>query len=419
MTFVMGPRLFLSWFAFQETHRIRISICSTALNIMEDTIMKTKYPGVRIRRNSIVIDFRYRGVRCRETLHLAPTKNNLAYAHNLRATILLEIAQDRFDYANHFPDSPKIPQFSTNNTPHRLISTLLTTWLKLVKSQVAHSTWNLYRQTIDCHLIPEFGDIPASELTTERVKHWMHDLHERGLNPKTINNILTPLRQALADAYADGIIDRNPMDRIKNLKYRSREPDPFSFKEIQAILSHLTGQSRNLFQYAFWSGLRTSELIALRWEDVDFINGYVWVRRAKVQGRIKEPKTAAGRRRVKILPPAHEALESQKAYSHAKGAEVFLNPRTGEPWVSDKAIREVDWERALRKAGVRPRAPYQTRHTYASMLLTAGENPMWVAQQMGHENMYVTLKRYARWLPAADPDAGRLVTEWARKHLEF
>jgi len=52
------------------------------------------------------------------------------------------------------------------------------------------------------------------------------------------------------------------------------------------------------------------------------------------------------------------------------------------------------------------------------MLLTAGENPMWAAQQIGHENMYVTLKRYARWLPAADPDAGNFVTKNARRaHL--
>src|SRR5262245_64719659 len=68
------------------------------------------------------------------------------------------------------------------------------------------------------------------------------------------------------------------------------------------------------------------------------------------------------------------------------------------------------WAPALRRAGVRYRKPYQTRHTYASMALMAGESPMWVAKQMGHTDWSLTAKRYARWIPSDMPDAGKKMT---------
>ncbi|MDF5919893.1 hypothetical protein P4133_10895 [Pseudomonas aeruginosa] len=61
---------------------------------------------------------------------------------------------------------------------------------------------------------------------------------------------------------------------------------------------------------------------------------------------------------------------------------------------------------ALKKAGVRYRRPYQTRHTYASMMLSAGEHPMWVAQQMGHSDWTAIARIYGRWMPSADYNAG-------------
>lgn len=65
-----------------------------------------------------------------------------------------------------------------------------------------------------------------------------------------------------------------------------------------------------------------------------------------------------------------------------------------------------DWQTVLRKAGIRYRNPYQTRHTYASLLLSVGENPMWVASQMGHADWGMIRKRYGRWIPSVDLEVG-------------
>ena len=171
----------------------------------------------------------------------------------------------------------------------------------------------------------------------------------------------------------------------------------------------MTDQGRNLFQFAFWTGLRTSELVALNREDIDWKRGVISVRHAQTQasrGLMEKPKTRTGTREVKLLAPALEALNAQKPLTYLKRKEIFQNPGTGERWPGDQPIRKTLWMHALRIAGVRYRNPYQTRHTWASMMLSAGEHPMWVASQMGHKDWGMIRRHYGRWIPDADPEAG-------------
>ncbi|MCY1525550.1 putative defective protein IntQ [compost metagenome] len=162
-------------------------------------------------------------------------------------------------------------------------------------------------------------------------------------------------------------------------------------------------------QFAFWTGMRTSELVALDWGDIDWIRGEVRVSRAMTQaakGSAEVTKTAAGARTIKLLGPALTALQAQKVHTFLAGIEVFQNPRTSERWAGDQPIRKTMWAPGLKKAGVRYRRPYQTRHTFASMMLSAGEHPMWVAQQMGHSDWTMIARVYGRWMPGADEQAG-------------
>lgn len=129
-------------------------------------------------------------------------------------------------------------------------------------------------------------------------------------------------------------------------------------------------------------------------------------------GEAEVTKTAAGRRSVKLLRPALEALTAQKAHTFLADAEVFQNPRTLERWAGDQPIRKTMWHPAMKKAGVRYRRPYQTRHTYASMMLSAGEHPMWVAKQMGHSDWTMIARVYGRWIPTAEDDSGRRAENW-------
>lgn len=232
---------------------------------------------------------------------------------------------------------------------------------------------------------------------------------------KRLANVQSVLRAALQEALDDELIEVNPLYGWKFTRKEAPKPvddvDPFTADEQAAILDACCRdpQHRNLFRFAFWTGMRTSELVALEWGDIDWRREIVRVSRAKTQAA-DEPegtKTRKGTRDVKLLQPALEALHAQKPYSFLAGKEVFLNPRTMEPWLGDQPIRHGPWTSALRKAGVRYRRQYQTRHTYASMMLTAGESPVWLAQQMGHSDMTMIARTYGRWIADAAPEAGK------------
>jgi integrase len=194
---------------------------------------------------------------------------------------------------------------------------------------------------------------------------------------------------------------------------KSSDVEPFTRVEQELILANLTGQGKNLIQFAFWTGLRTSELIELEWGDIDWNRGIARIERAKTQyaDEAETTKTKSGERDVKLLPPALEALKAQKSFTFLQDGKVFMNPRTGEPWTGDQAIRKTLWKPALKKAGIRYRRPYQTRHTFASMMLSAGEPLAWVSKQLGHSNVLMTAKVYATWIPDSQPEAGLKAVE--------
>ena len=194
----------------------------------------------------------------------------------------------------------------------------------------------------------------------------------------------------------------------------------FTDEEICTILASATGQIKNLFQFAFFTGLRTSELIALEWDDIDFDKMVIRVSKASVRNITKGTKTSSGTREVRILPMAYEALKEQEKHTYKKQTRIFNNPNSNKSWIDDQQIRKIGWKPLLKKADLEYRNPYQTRHTYASMLLTAGENPMWVAQQIGHKDWGMIRKRYGRWIPDSDPHAGdKISTKWSQfGHME-
>ncbi len=365
--------------------------------------------GVRVvSKSTIEISFTYQGQRCRERLKLKPTPANLKRAERHRAAIVDAIDKGTFDYAVTFPNSKNAKEFAAQSGDVYSLKSYLSQWLKHKKEGISASTYNDYKKIINNTLIPAFGHLALMDLKRKHIKEWGRT---QACSNKRIGNILSPLRTALTEAVEDEMVEHNP---LQGWTYKRKEEpaedhiDPFSKQEQADILETLTGQGKNLIQFAFWSGLRTSELVALKWTDIDFTRGVIRVRRARTQAAKKDEatKTYKGRRDVKMLDPAREALTAQKQWTFLEGEYIFHNPRTNQPWEGDQPIRKTLWIHALKKAGVTYRNPYQTRHTYASMMLSSGEHPMWVAQQMGHKDWTMIARRYGKWMPDANPDSG-------------
>lgn len=377
--------------------------------------------GVRAAsETSIQISFTYQGEVCRERVRLKPTPANLKKAAQHRAAILSAIDNGTFDYALTFPESPRRFKFAKVRGGALTVKDYLEIWLDSKAKQIKHSTWIGYHKIVTHLLIPKLGNHVLSELRRAHVKEMLVTMK---VTNKRLANIQSVLRSALQDAVTDDTLEANP---LYGWCYANRETlkehddvDPFTADEQREILNAAEGQVRNLIQFALWSGMRTSELIGLDWGDVDWQRGVVRVSRVKTQRstEFEVTKTKAGRREVKLLGPAMEALTAQKVHTYLKNQEVFQDPRYGERWAGDQPIREGFWGRILQRAKVRYRRPYQTRHTYASMMLSAGESPMWVAAQMGHASWQMIGKVYGRLMPDAVPQAGEKAVETFRRSV--
>lgn len=173
-------------------------------------------------------------------------------------------------------------------------------------------------------------------------------------------------------------------------------------------------------KFAVYSGIRHGELAALAWDEVDLKEGTVKVRRnLTALGTFGPPKTQAGYRTVTLLEPAIEALRDQQGLtalqpktaitfhhreyglSEAQELKFVFIPRmkngAQRPHYSLSAIG-ASWNAAVKRAGIRRRNPYHTRHTFACWLLSAGANPAFIASQMGHENAQMVYEIYGAWI---------------------
>lgn len=180
--------------------------------------------------------------------------------------------------------------------------------------RVAHSTYVNYRSKAETHIRPRWASYRLDAITKSELENWIAvDLMR--LSNKTINEIMIILRGLFKDAKADNILRDSPTDSVENLPLGDREdPDPFTHAEIKKILSTPTIRSQeiNMMGFAFWTGLRLSELIAVAWEDIDLNNWTMKVRRANVKGRYKQTKTKRSTREVELLDPAIQWLKAQR-----------------------------------------------------------------------------------------------------------
>lgn len=367
--------------------------------------------GVMIRKHksgeTINISFTFKGVHCREPLsNLEVNPKNIKYAERLLGEIYNKIEKGIFSYVEYFPKSSKLKIFG-NKHKGRNINEYLDEYLDICETRgLSPSTIGGYKKCKSA--LSTLHDLSVVDLTPGILKTW---IQKQKTSLKTIRNQLSFLRSALDEAVTDGLITSNPANMVTASRYQSKSSpsdsdyivDPLTPEEVAAIYSAVRyDQWKNLFQFAINTGLRSSELCALSWGDIDFIGRTAHVQAASVVGIIKGTKTKAGTRIVELNEDAMTALNNQKSFTFLKNETIFEDPKTNKAWAGADAIRKKAWVPTLQKAGVRYRNPYQTRHTFAIKHISNGVNLFWLASQMGHKGPEMLFRHYGAYLKEYD-----------------
>lgn len=368
--------------------------------------------GVEIRETSIRLSFSWKRQHYRETLTIngmpaEPTQANIKFAHRLRAKIAAEIRAGTFELAEHFPDSPR----AVKTAPAvRTFGDLADSWLK-TKGELSDATRSQYENAIVIWKGMLGTDTPIDALTHEVIATKIGE--HPWASAKLLNNYLIPLRGALGLHYRGPLAAMDPMIGIENRKVLKRPPDPLSPEERDLVLADLKKRHDPrvwaYFAFAFFTGMRPEEIIALRWDDIDWRRQQARVQRVRTfKGSERDDTKTGVIRDVDLVPQAIEALKVMRPFTEMKRDEdsgepvdVFENPVTRRPWHDERSQRDHYWKPSLKRLGIRARRAYCTRHTFCTAALMAGVQPAYIASQAGH-SVQMLLSTYARWIPGAD-----------------
>lgn len=365
--------------------------------------------SVNSKNGKLFLDFRYQGVRCKEYTRLPDKQKHRKRLEEIANRIEAEILLGQFDYAAYFPKSKNALRFesldvlksakSTTSLPS--FAEFAEIWYAEKEPEWRNSYRLCQRQTLDKHLLPEFGDstidaITKADILAFRGKLVKTDgLKGKKMSASRINHIMTPLRMILKEG-ADRYDFTSSFRNIKPLKVPRSDVDPFTLDEVWQILSAVRPDFKTYYTVRFFAALRTAEIDGLKWSNVDFDRRQLLIREASVNGETVAVKNDGSWREVHMSEPVYLAL---KDHYEATGefSFVFCN-RHGKPFRHNDVTKKI-WYPLLRLLGLKKRRPYQTRHTAATLWLAAGESPEWIARQMGHSTTEMLFKVYSRYVP--------------------
>jgi integrase len=247
-----------------------------------------------------------------------------------------------------------------------------------------------------------FGTVPVRDLLTEEIAAWNAAL---AVGPTTRRNALQAMRQVLRAGVQWDYLSRNPASAVKLPSPVPTIVTPFeSWAEVIAVADAAATfggvPATALILFATATGLRPQEWQAIRWCDLDRLGRTAHVRQTVRDGRIvAAAKTDGSLRSVAMQAHAIEALDLLVRPIN-RDTLVFTSPDNHVINLSN--WRRRLWFQALDSAGLSRRPLYNMRHTFATLALAAGAPIEWIARQMGHRDTRVTLRHYARWLPATD-----------------
>ena len=276
-----------------------------------------------------------------------------------------------------------------------------------------------YEHIIRRHLIPALGNMTLTQLKPEHFQRYYSEKltagrcdGKGGLSPKTVRHHHVTLHDALQSAVKLGLLSRNPADAVSPPRAQRSEMHTWDEDDIHRFLDAAKDTPYYaLFYTALYTGMRRSELLALRWQDVDFILSQIYISRSLHHlrdGKIvfRAPKTAKGRRTVALPPSAtlllKEEWERQKLERAMLGIglsddDLVFSHLDGKALLPDTVTHA--WIKLVRRTGLKSIRLHDARHSHASLMLKQGVHPKIVQERLGHTSIQITLDTYSHVAP--------------------
>ncbi len=413
-------------------------------NKRKSGINRNRFGSVRNVNGKVYVNFSYLKEPVREPSGLVWTNENMRAVREQLDRIGVQIKSGTFRYAEVFPESKHREFFTTKErelfgfkkSPKDVVfGEYIWKWFDLKKGNgtAGGRTLYAYKGYIRGYLEPYFGKLDFKSINAnvmEKFIAWAREQNTKGKPVKieSVKKYFVVLRMALTEATIEfEWKDFNPFFGFKGFKNRTDVPVtcveveegdledilddegepilPFSIDEVRVIILVLPDHWKPFFCFAVCAGLRPGELICLMPHDIDWEQDTVTVRRAltlDINGRpmVGRTKNKYSRRTIRLTKSMKEALLAQKKVYDQFGGKYFFCSPTGCR-VDLSNFRNQVWIKTLKEAKVGYRSIKQTRHTFATLAISRGEDLLWISKVMGHANTQMVHTHYARFIENA------------------
>lgn len=367
--------------------------------------------GVELIGKSIRIRFTWNGERRSETLAYPQTAKGIKAAADLRAQVVSLAKHGVLDekrYAELFPASSY-----TAPANELMFGEYAQSWLDSL--EVVNDTRGNYKGLMNNYWMPHLATLPMKAVTPMVLREVVAKTKWKSSTVKRA--AIARVKAMFRAAVYDEVVDRNPAASIQLPQKIKKQVDPFTVDEAESLikwmyanLSRCNQVFAAFYEFAFYTGMRTGEIMALRWDEIDFEKKTAHVCRIVVENQVAErTKTKYTRtimlnsRALGALERAREIADARKRNGRRVSAEspFIFQPAGRSPHMKGPSTPGGHFNEAIEATSIRARPQYNCRHTYATMCLMSGMNPAFIAGQLGH-SVQVLLTTYAKWLNSAN-----------------
>ena len=302
------------------------------------------------------------------------------------------------------------------------MSEYLEQWLLDIRASVRSRTLAQYEGIVRNYLVPRLGTMKLHDLRVHDVQFVYSELLSDGKSRRTVQLVHRVLHRAIAVAQKRGIIGRNVVSMADPPRPEKREMKVLNDNMVRTLLIAAEGDPYEaLFHLAITTGLRQGELLGLKWEDIDWATGSVYVRRQLQREpnmglKLVQPKTRSGRRMIQLGAGSVKQLARHRKLQDVlrvrpdwEEHDLVFPSRKGTPFEHRSLLRA--FKKLLVKGGLPDMRFHDLRHTAATLMLLNGIPLIVVSRRLGHSKPSVTLDVYGHYMPGMQRKAADLMDE--------